>query len=179
MTELDALIEAVGLKALDRAGWARKGVPGPESVAAHSWGVAWLVLLYLPEGLDRGRALTYATLHDLAEVRTGDFTPADAITADEKRRREAVAMRALSAAAPRGDALLDAFDRYEHQADAEARFVKQLDRVDMAIQAVAYAEAGAGGMHEFLTSAERFVTDPALVGLLERLRARLSGSGPA
>ncbi|MFT5458801.1 MAG: putative hydrolase of HD superfamily, partial [Myxococcota bacterium] len=67
---IDALVETMALKALRRAGWVRAGVTSPESVAAHSWGVAWLVLVLLPRELNRERALTYALLHDLPEVRT-------------------------------------------------------------------------------------------------------------
>src|SRR5262245_31586095 len=89
MASLDLLLEALRLKALRRAGWVRVGVPAPvESVADHSWGVAWLVLALLPEGLDRGKALAYAVLHDLPEVRTGDVTPMDRVPKEEKARRE-------------------------------------------------------------------------------------------
>ena len=49
------LLEALSLKDLARAGWVRAGVQHPESVAAHSWGVAWLVLALCPAELDRGR----------------------------------------------------------------------------------------------------------------------------
>ena len=45
---IDAVAETLALKAVDRAGWVRRGVTRPESVAAHSWGIAWLVLLLLP-----------------------------------------------------------------------------------------------------------------------------------
>lgn len=170
---VDVLLEALGLKDVARAGWIRRGVPGVESVAAHSWGVAWLVLVLLPPGLDRARALTYAVLHDLPEVRVGDLTPADGVPPEEKHRREAEAMASLAAALP--PSLLDAWRAYEAQADPEARFVRQLDRLDMALQAVAYAPRTPESLAGFLDSAARVVTDPALVGILEALRARLDG----
>ncbi|MBX2797433.1 MAG: HD domain-containing protein [Myxococcales bacterium] len=164
------LLEALALKALPRAGWLRAGVASPESVAAHSWGVAWLTLVLLPEELDLQRALTYAVLHDLAEVRTGDVTPHDGIPASTKAAREHHAMRELMAELPRGGDLLEAWERYEAQIDAEARFVRQLDRLDMALQARAYADAGSTGMAEFLDSAEAVLTDPTLEQLLASLR---------
>ena len=37
MDSKDALIQALGLKSVLRAGWVRAGVKQPESVAAHSW----------------------------------------------------------------------------------------------------------------------------------------------
>lgn len=168
---IEALLGALALKALPRAGWVRRGVPGPESVAAHSWGVSWLALVLLPPGLDRERALTYAVLHDLPEARVGDLTPHDGVPREEKARRERAAMAALCAALPDGGRWLAAWEAYEAQADPEARFVRQLDRLDMALQAVAYQRAGGGDLTEFLDSAARVIDDPALRPLLEALRA--------
>lgn len=168
----ETLLEALGLKALPRTGWVRSGVPGPESVAAHSWGVSWLVLVLLPRHLDRQRALTYAVLHDLAEVRAGDWTPHDGVSREDKARAEREAMIGLCADLPNGAELLATWEAYEAQADDEARFVRQLDRVDMALQAARYASEGAAGMDEFLDSALAFVTDPTLLALIGGLRAR-------
>lgn len=170
---LDALLIAAGLKDVDRAGWVRKGVLRPESVAAHSWGVAWLVVTLAPPHLDRARALTYAVLHDLAEATVGDLTPYDGVAADEKQRREVAAIDAMCATLPPHVAA--SWHAYEAQVDDEARFVRQLDRLDMAIQATAYAARGDRGMSEFLVSATTAITDPALLDLLTRAQRRLAG----
>lgn len=170
MIGLETLVEITRLKRLDREGWVRRGVDRPESVAAHSWGVAWLVLLLAPPTLRRERCLAYAVLHDLAEVRVGDLVPADGVGLQEKHRREADALDGLLSSRPdlRGIAA-----DYEAQADDEARFVRQLDRLDMALQALAYHRDGAPGMAEFVNSAERIVTDPALVDVLREIRAAM------
>lgn len=175
--ELDALVEALALKATVRAGWTRVGVSEVESVAAHSWGVAWLVLLLLPAELDRERALTYALLHDLAEARIGDITPHDGVSRQDKARREAEAMRAMTPALPRGAELEATWHAYEAQEDDEARFVKQLDRLDMALQALAYARDGQARPEElvqFVDSAARKVSHSTLRAVLERIRERLA-----
>lgn len=174
-TALDALVECLGLKAVPRAGWLRCGVGEPESVAAHSWGVAWLVLNLLPGHLDRGRALTYAVLHDLAEVRTGDITPHDGVDPFTKVDRERSAITDLLAPLP--EHLREAWEAYEAQADDEARFVRQLDRLDMALQALAYAERGMGGAEAFLQSAGLVITDPVLRDLLDRVWWALNSGG--
>jgi putative hydrolase of HD superfamily len=171
--DLDALLEAMGLKAVARAGWVRRQVPEPESVAAHSWGVSVLVLALLPPELDRARALTYAVLHDLPEVRVGDLTPHDDVDRAQKVADERDALADMTSGLSRGAALLETWERYEAQADPEARFVRQLDRLDMALQAVVYAEAGAVGMSEFVDSAARVVTHPALRPLLDACRVRV------
>jgi 5'-deoxynucleotidase YfbR-like HD superfamily hydrolase len=171
VTEL--LLEAVALKDVARAGWVRAGVPRPETVAAHSWGVAWLVVALLPPELDRERALLYAVVHDLPEVRTGDVTPRDGIAPADKHAREHAAMAALCAQLPsRGEALLRLWETYEAQADPESRFVRELDRLDMAIQAVAYARRHGLALDEFVASAEAVVTHPTLRAILDDLRRR-------
>lgn len=175
--EVAALLEAFALKGVDRRGWVRAGVAGPESVAAHSWGIAALVLVLCPEGLDLGRALAYAVVHDLPEAWVGDITPHDGISADDKHQRERDAMAAFAGRIPRGAALRSLWQAYEAQADPESRWVRQLDRLDMALQAVAYAERGASGMDEFLRSADRAITDPELRAVFDALRTRLAAGG--
>lgn len=170
---IDALLEAIGLKDLDRSGWVRRGVPGAESVAAHSWGVSWLVLALCPDDLDTERALIYAVLHDLPEVRVGDLTPHDGVSREDKAAREAAALDGLVSSLP--VRLRDAWHAYEAQADPESRFVRQLDRLDMAIQAVAYQQQGRlADASEFLDSAARVVDHPVLQDLLTKLIARAS-----
>ncbi len=169
---VDALIEAHGLKDVARAGWVRRGVPTPESVAAHSWGVAWLALVVCPPSLDRAKVLSYAVLHDVAEVRVGDLTPHDGVSRADKHQREADAMASLSTPLP--TSVLATWAAYEAQEDDEARFVRQLDRLDMAVTAVVYALQGRlETPQEFLDSAARAIVDPRLSALLQGLRARL------
>jgi len=69
------------LKQLPRTGWLVRGVPGPESVAAHSHGVAvwamWLAQRKMAGGVevDLASLLAMAALHDLPEAATGDLMP--------------------------------------------------------------------------------------------------------
>lgn len=168
---IEALLEAWSLKALPRAGWVRMGIAAPESVAAHSWGIAALVLQLLPAELDLGRALTYAALHDLPEVRTGDITPADGVAVVDKHRAEDAAMAALCADLPRGDELLATWRRYEAQSDDESRFVRQLDRLDMALQALVYERRTGTDLGEFYASAARVIEHPALREVFDALLA--------
>lgn len=156
------LMECVGLKALPRTGWVRTGVEGPESVAAHSWGVAFLVLALCPPGLDRGKALAIATLHDLAEVRVGDLTPYDGVAPEEKARREFAAFRALVEPFDAAADLEALYLEYAEQSSPEGRFVKACDKVDMALQAQVYTARSAIDLQEFVDSALRKLTDPML-----------------
>ncbi|MCO4744184.1 MAG: HD domain-containing protein [Proteobacteria bacterium] len=166
-----ALVEAIRLKALDRAGWVRVGIAHPESVAAHSWGVSLLTLAFLPPELDRGRALAYATLHDLPECLAGDVTPHDGVSAQAKHDAERAAMTSLEA---RGlpPHLVSLWTAYEAQNDPEARFVQQVDKLEMALQALAYSDRAK--VDEFVDSAASRIDHPSLLTVLEEIRRQLA-----
>ncbi len=159
------LIEALTLKELPRAGWVRVGIDAPESVAAHSWGVAWLVLALCPSSLDRGRALAIAVMHDLAEVRTGDIMPTDPITREEKRTLETRALDDLVAPVARADELRDMLQDYMDGITPEGRFVKACDKLDMALQAHRYLARDGVDTSEFVASALESLQDPELRAL--------------
>ncbi|MDB2223879.1 HD family hydrolase [Halorubrum ezzemoulense] len=158
---LDALLDAYALKDERRTGWQLRGVDEPESVAAHSWGVAYLVLTLgdrfredLP-GVDRDRALRLAVVHDVAEAETGDVatraadvaTRAADVTADDDAAGDAVdreakvaaereAMRDL--AGPLPERVRDAWEAYEVRNSPEAVLVKECDLLDTCLQALRY-----------------------------------------
>jgi putative hydrolase of HD superfamily len=144
---LDALLEAYALKDERRTGWQLRGVDEPESVAAHAWGVAYLVLALgdrfredLP-GLDLDRALRLAVVHDVAEAETGDVatradSTADTVDRDAKETAERAAMAGL--AGPLPDRVRDAWEAYESRESPEAVFVKECDLLDVCLQAVVY-----------------------------------------
>lgn len=161
------LLEAIALKDLTRAGWVRAGVNNPESVAAHSWGVSWLILTLCPDNLDRGRALEMAVVHDLPEVYAGDITPHDGIVAEVKTERERAAMVRLAAGHPRSEQLLSLWEEYEAGITPEALFVKACDKLDMALQAQWYEKAQPGNnLGEFVASALNRLGDHEVAGLI-------------
>ena len=72
----------------------QSGAQEPESVAAHSWGMAVLALHFAPKNLDLAKVLAMCIIHDLPEVRVGDLTPHDDLT--NKAELEASAMSELA-----------------------------------------------------------------------------------
>lgn len=168
ITDLRAvLLEALSLKELPRTGWVRAGVERPESVAAHSWGVAWLVLALCPDHIDREVALAMAVLHDLPEVRAGDITPRCGVGPDEKQLREQRAFDGMLRPLPAWRELRSLWNEFEAQRTLEARFVRACDKLDMALQARRYACEGLD-LGEFL--------DSALAELTDRTMRRLAGA---
>jgi putative hydrolase of HD superfamily len=146
-SSIDALLDAYALKDERRTGWQLRGVDAPESVAAHTWGVAYLVLALgdrfrddLP-GADLDRALRLAVVHDVAEAETGDAatradSTADSADPEAKEAAEREAMAALGGPLP--DRVRDAWEAYEARESPEAVLVKECDLLDVCLQAVLY-----------------------------------------
>ena len=164
------LIESLKLKNLPRSGWVQHQITNCESVAAHSWGVAWLVTVLCPPGLDVGRATQMAILHDLAEVRVGDITPSDNVSKEEKYKLENSAMVDILQKIPRGESLLALWLEYEQQETQESIFVKSCDKLDMALQAQYYMLEQGKDLNEFLDSALNVIEDKTLSELADANR---------
>lgn len=153
MATLDYLLQAYRLKDEPRAGWVLRGVRGGESVADHSWGTALLCLLFADEaGVPRDEALEIALVHDLAEAETGDAPSladeaARPVPAHEKARREARAMTRLTSSwpGPASRRALARWQAYEARSDEVALFVRDMNLLDMCLQALVYEREGRYG----------------------------------
>ncbi len=148
MDELEALTDLLALKDEDRAGWVLRGIADPETVAGHSWGTALLALLYADAaGVDRGEAVMMAVVHDVVEAETGDIAwradeAAQDVSDAEKVELEDAAMAVVAGelddAGIGADRVRELWDAYHHRKGAVARFVKDMDLVDMCLQALVY-----------------------------------------
>lgn len=134
------------LKKLKRTGWIRSGVVDPESDSDHMHRAAVCAMLVpttLPDGtlIDRDRCIRMALTHDLCEAIAGDFTPHCKISKEEKHRLERDAMleiRTMLEGSPVGQELLDLWEEYEAGTTPESRFVKDIDKFEMILQADEY-----------------------------------------
>jgi putative hydrolase of HD superfamily len=167
------LKEIMRLKAVPRLGWLLRGVRDVESVAAHSYGAAFIAMLLADRARARGhevnveRVLRMALLHDLTEARTGDlpstikpyFAPGVLHAADERAVREI-----LAPLGAQGEDLFQVWREYEERRTLEARIVKAADKLDLLFQAREYERGGARSLEEFRQNAE---TDFSALGLDE------------
>ncbi|MDZ7686271.1 MAG: HD domain-containing protein [Gammaproteobacteria bacterium] len=170
---IEAWYEIVHLKQLYRQGWILRGMAPSEceTVAEHSFGNAMLCLLLLarhPE-LDALKVLKLALLHDLGEAYVGDITPQDRIEKADKNRLESDAVHKILAKIPGGETLIEDWLEYEHQQTEEARFVKQIDRLELAMQASVYHSQGKVDPAEFHEAARKHLTSGELISELEAL----------
>jgi putative hydrolase of HD superfamily len=171
---IEAYFEFNHLKQLYRQGWLRRGVPPErcESVAEHSFGVALLAMFlaeaHFPE-LEAGKVIRLALLHDFGEIYAGDITPSDGVSRAEKVRQEQAGVAQVLAKLPQGERYLALWEEYEQQRSPEARFVRQIDRLEMALQASVYEHQGLADLSEFFDSVREFLNEIQLQAILREL----------
>lgn len=190
MTDIDLLLKALECKDEKRTGWQVRGIEDPESVAAHSWGVAFLAFLFADDaGVDRERAVEMAVLHDIHESVSGDIRSSelDSEQRAEKKEKEAEGLHHLLALADRNlTELQERWGEYEERETETARFVKDMDKLEAALQGYFYHRneryrdedtyfQNWNGVDEFFEgTAEQLNTDTARK-LLSAIRERYEG----
>jgi 5'-deoxynucleotidase len=162
------------LKAERRKGWVKKlGLSDPESVADHSYRTALMTMVISDSrGLDTGKALRLALLHDLPEAIVGDAMPEER----SGRLKTIVETRAmqelLKGVSPSVRSLYrEAWREFLTGTTEEARLVRQLDKLEMAIQAWEYTRDSdnPARAREFWATARAEVTDRGLLDLLKQV----------
>jgi putative hydrolase of HD superfamily len=178
--ELGFWLRAMNLKRLYRQGWLKRDVPEElcESVADHSFMTALMAasLAGRPpyQDVDPAKAVLMALTHELCEVYAGDITPADGVGPEEKRKLEAESLKRALGASSLAPGLEALWEEFEEGESPEARLVKQIDRLEMGLQAAVYEAEGQGRMEEFHASADRAVKDGLLRAMLASLDAASS-----
>lgn len=143
MTDIGFLLKALELKDEKRTGWELRNIENPESVADHSWNVALLCLVYSDqESVETDTCVRMALLHDLAEYQTGDLvTRADSeaqqVEKDDKHIMETEAMEKISSGLENRE-IMRLWNEYEKRDTPEAKFVKDMDMIDMCLTALKY-----------------------------------------
>jgi putative hydrolases of HD superfamily len=157
------------LKETPRTGWLDRGIPAAEaeSVADHSLLtalIAWIIALDDPT-LDADRVLKLAVVHDLAEAIVGDIPPyapeeipdrndlealhaffsvrriASPEAQAEKHEAEQKAAKEIFGHLPDSirNEVRSLWEEYEARTTPEARFVKDVDRLEAFLQSRRYA----------------------------------------
>jgi len=140
------------LKNIKRTGWLSKAkILRAESVADHSYSLTALSMVFSDFlGLDTEKVIKMCIIHDLAESIIGDYMP-DEISIGEKQIKEDNAMKIVISSFPDKIAVLysNIWKEYCLNQTKEARLVKQLDKVEMFLQANQYLKNGYS--YEFLS----------------------------
>ena len=171
---IEAYFEFVQLKQLYRQGWLHKGISleNCESVAEHSFCVALLALVLADEysvELDTTKVIRMALIHDLGEIYIGDFTPEDKIDINYKYELEKQSIVKVLDKLPHGFKWIALWEEYEIGESAESQFVKQLDKLEMALQASVYEHQGLADLSVFFNSVNRRLSSVELKFILSKL----------
>jgi len=183
---IEAYFEFNHLKQLYRQGWLQHGIEPQhcESVAEHSFGVALLALLLVDTyslNVDKTKVIQMALIHDLGEVYAGDFTPADRVDRQQKYHLERNSITQILDKLPHGSYWIDLWEEYEQGKSSEAQFVRQIDQLEMVLQASVYEHQGLTNLSEFFESTSQAFKPTeinSIFQMLESLRSNLSDKEP-
>lgn len=149
---IDTLVGLDPLADLPRTGWVLRGVASPESLAAHSFGVA-VVASLLTDAVRAGgtevdgeRVLRMALIHDAAEARTGDVPMPNksAAVSAALHELEATIVEDLLPREYRG-----LWKEAESADTIEARIVKAADKIQMMIKILVYERTRSARLDDF------------------------------
>ncbi len=138
---IELLLELFDLKREERAHTRIFNVEEPETVAGHSWGTAFLTALYARKaGVDEEKALKMALIHDLAEAEIGDIPNRHheedmEVNQKEKNRLEEQAWEDIGERME-NEEIIELWREYEERESKEAVFVKDMDLLELSLQAL-------------------------------------------
>ena len=163
------------LKEIERTGWLYNNIPNPESVADHSFGVAMLALsVPLPKDINRDKLVRMALMHDLCEADIGDtvYERGNSINLEKSKDKDLLESKAINDLfnlIGRDDLKKLALE-YVEQKTKTARFLKELDKLEMVLQALKYEEkVRPSNLNEFWENAKKYLKNESLKNYFDNL----------
>ncbi len=163
------------LKHTKRSGWVRKNITDPESVADHSFSVATLSMILAPKlNVDRDKLIKMALIHDIGESIIGDVVwhyngklMLDVLVKKEKDEGEA--MRKILATLE-DDEYLELWEEMEKKETREAKIHKEIDRIDLALQAYFYEEKMGQKHDQLFDFVKEYINEPMIIEVFEEIK---------
>jgi len=171
---LEFLNIAANLKTVSRQGWIDKlGLEKPESVADHTYSMSVMgMILSDLENYNTEKVLKMILLHDLAESKIGDLTPGqkpkmEKITLENNAINDALSNLPESLK----DQYSEIWYEYQKNESTEAKFVHQIDKLEMALQAKIYSKQmdSPEKTLSFFESAKSEILNPNLINLFKQI----------
>jgi putative hydrolase of HD superfamily len=161
------------LKTVIRTGWKLHEISAPrlESVAEHIYGTQMLAIAVASElgiKINLEKVIMMLAIHELGEAIIGDITLWDNMSGAEKRRREAKAVKDIltGGGLSVGDEIYELFKEFEDNTTPEAKFCKQIDKLEADLQIKIYDQQGYADYDKINKNAE-----------LEKLRQHYRATG--
>lgn len=145
---LDFYILTNTLKDKVRSGWQIWNIERDriESVAEHIYGTCMLAIAIESEyklDIDLQKAIMMIAIHEIEEIKIGDLTPFDKITAEEKRKIGKEAVKYVFSGLLKAKEYIDLIDEFESMETKESLFAKMCDKLEADIQSKIYCEENA------------------------------------
>lgn len=162
---------ATSLKDKIRTGWKTWNIDRErvESVAEHIYGTCILAIAIDSEfdlKIDIYKVVMMLVLHEIEEIKIGDLTPFDKITAEEKRKIGKQAVEEVLDPLTKGINYIELIEEFEKLETKEAKFAKMCDKLEADIQAKIYCEENAIVMNN--KENEHLLQDERIKGLIEK-----------
>lgn len=159
------------LKTTPREGWRRFSIDNGESIADHMYRMSIITMMApasLSSRLNIPRCTKMALVHDMAESLVGDITPVDGVNKMEKNRRESETMSfitkqmlgSIGDGGKEGESIRAIWQEYEDNMTLEAKFVHDVDKLELILQMVEYEKRHDGkiDLGEFVWVSKNIVT---------------------
>lgn len=151
---LQIMLKCGELKVIPRMGWRVRGIRDGESVAEHSFAVAFVAMMLADRmrvPVDREKLLKIALLHDLPEYMLGDIhAPAvKMLGEDVKQSAEVRILEDLFADIEGGADYVALWREFAERSSLEGRLVRAVDKLEMFTQAYQYEREGNRMLEKF------------------------------
>ena len=162
-------------KTILRSGWIEKKIKNPESVAEHSFQLSILAMVLADElGVNKEKLIQMALLHDLCETVTGDIIWTRGAILDMKKRTEKEklekdGLEKIFKVLGKSQEYVKLFEEMLARATQEARIFWQLDKLEMAMQALEYEKTQKKNLDEFFINTDLQVHAPLLRKILKEI----------
>lgn len=159
-----------------RTWWIKRNIPQEiaETILQHSKKVAKAASIYGKniKGIDINLLIKMGKYHDVAEYKEKDYIPWE-IPDIEKHEREKAVMKELEEYFwIKWIELFNIWMNYELWESKESKIVKQLDKLDAAIQAMEYEKLGHNQVTDFYNYTFNKLSDPVLINIFNILLKR-------
>ncbi len=162
-------------KRLPRTGWAREKVKNPESAAEHSFRVGVFAMMLAERlGVDKDKLMKMALIHDLGAALTEDMVwirwgVVDLKARDRKEREEIKGIVSLFNDIEGGNEYIKIFEEMTLRSSKEAKIFWQVDKLEMALQALEYEQEQRKNLEEFFATADLYIKHPVLREMFEEI----------
>lgn len=156
------------LKQIKRTGWVRKNIPNPESVAEHSFRTGVMAAIFSEQlGLDQLKSIKMALFHDVGDIVTHNGKQ-NLPNLEEKIRQEREGFKKVFSMINK-EKMVSLCDEFEEQKTLEAKLVKDLDKLEMAIQAYEYETEYHIDLETFFESSRALIASDEIKSILQEI----------